>query len=73
MLAGLPAVQQVERADGQPGWLTVELAAPGDANGGGPPRTTSLRALLDAGLALRSFELDGTRLSDAFLAMTGAV
>ena len=48
-------------------------AARGDANGGGPSPNDVLRALLDAGLALRSFELDGTRLSDAFLAMTGAV
>ena len=40
VLAGLPAVQQVEVSEGQPGWLAVELAAPGDANGGGPSRTT---------------------------------
>ena len=73
VLAGLPAVQQVELSEGQPGWIAVELAAPGDANGGGPSPNDVLRALLDAGLALRSFELDGTRLSDAFLAMTGAV
>ena len=73
VLAGLPAVQQVELSEGQPGWLAVELAPPGDANGGGPSPNDVLRALLDAGLALRSFELDGTRLSDAFLAMTGAV
>ena len=73
VLAALPAVQQVELSESQTGWLAVELAAPGDANGGGPAPNDVLRALLDAGLALRSFELDGTRLSDAFLAMTGAV
>jgi ABC-2 type transport system ATP-binding protein len=73
VLAALAAVQQVELSESQTGWLAVELAAPGDANGGGPAPNDVLRALLDAGLALRSFELDGTRLSDAFLAMTGAV
>jgi ABC-2 type transport system ATP-binding protein len=73
VLAGMAAVRRVDPAEGQPGWLAVELAAPGDANGGAPSPNDVLRALLDAGLALRSFELDGTRLSDAFLAMTGAV
>jgi ABC-2 type transport system ATP-binding protein len=73
VLAGLAAVQRVAPAEGQPGWLAVELAAPGDTNGGAPSPNDVLRALLDTGLALRSFELDGTRLSDAFLAMTGAV
>ena len=31
-----------------------------------------LRALLEADIPLLSFELEGTRLSDAFLAMTDA-
>ena len=31
-----------------------------------------VRELLDAGVELRSFELEGARLSDAFLAMTEA-
>jgi ABC-2 type transport system ATP-binding protein len=73
VLAGLASVQRVEPSENQPGWLAVELSAPGDANGDGPSPNDVLRALLDAGLALRSFEIDGTRLSDAFLAMTGAV
>jgi ABC-2 type transport system ATP-binding protein len=72
VLAGLQSVQEVEPSESQPGWLAVELSAPGDANGDGPSPNDVLRALLDAGLALRSFEIDGTRLSDAFLAMTGA-
>jgi hypothetical protein len=42
------------------------------ADNGGPSPNESIRALLDSGIALRSFELDGARLSDAFLAMTGA-
>jgi ABC-2 type transport system ATP-binding protein len=68
-LAVTPGVKEVERADGRPGWLTVVFASPGDRrndawlNG-------AVRVLLDAGVELRSFELEGARLSDAFLAMT---
>jgi ABC-2 type transport system ATP-binding protein len=64
-------VECIELADGQPGWLVVELAARPESNGV-PSWNDAVRALLDAGVALRSFELDGTRLSDAFLAITGA-
>jgi ABC-2 type transport system ATP-binding protein len=32
----------------------------------------ALRALLDAGIVVISFQLEGARLSDAFLAMTEA-
>ena len=34
------AVQQVESSEGQPGWLTVELAGRGEVNGDAPSRTT---------------------------------
>ena len=37
-----------------------------------PAPNDALRALLESGVALRSFELEGARLSDAFLAMTEA-
>ncbi len=72
VLADVPAVQHVESSEGQPGWLTVELAGRGEVNGDAPSPNDAIRALLDDGIALRSFELDGSRLSDAFLAMTGA-
>ena len=74
VLAGLPAVQQVELVRGP--------ARVAGRRAGGAGRCQRRRPVserrrcarsLDAGLALRSFELDGTRLSDAFLAMTGAV
>jgi ABC-2 type transport system ATP-binding protein len=70
-LAAVRGVERVEHADGQPGWLTVLFVARGDDNGV-PSPNDSIRALLDSGIAVRSFELDGARLSDAFLAMTGA-
>jgi ABC-2 type transport system ATP-binding protein len=48
----------------RPGDLDVEL---GTATGA---RTRLLRALLDAGIEVRAFDLQGARLSDAFLALT---
>ena len=70
-LASASSVEAVARATGQPGWLTVVFAPPERyANNGSP--NDAVRALLDAGVTLFSFELEGARLSDAFLAMTEA-
>jgi ABC-2 type transport system ATP-binding protein len=67
-LRSIAGVQQVEVAEEQWGVLTVVL--------GGPTNDTlmngALRALAEAGVPLLSFELEGARLSDAFLAMTEA-
>jgi ABC-2 type transport system ATP-binding protein len=71
VLATVRGIERVEPADGQPGWLMVTFAGVAGDNGASPTND-SIRALLDSGIALRSFELDGARLSDAFLAMTGA-
>lgn len=50
----------------RPGDLDIELSSdPGS-------RGDILRRLLDAGIEPRSFDLEGARLSDAFLALTGA-
>jgi ABC-2 type transport system ATP-binding protein len=57
-------VAAVERANGQPGSLSVQLAEQHNSMNGG------IRALAEAGVPLLSFELEGARLSDAFLAMT---
>ena len=62
---------EVGRADGQPGWLTVVFAPPGEHTADGSPND-AVRTLLDSGVTLLSFELEGARLSDAFLAMTEA-
>jgi ABC-2 type transport system ATP-binding protein len=73
-LAALRDVQGVESAaptDGQPGVLRVMLA-PTDGRPGEETMNAGLRAIVDAGIPLLSFELEGARLSDAFLAMTRA-
>jgi len=62
-------VAEVSRANGQPGALQVVLGAvPGVAVD--TSLNAAVRALLDADVGLVSFELEGARLSDAFLAMT---
>ena len=53
----------VSRVEGEPGVLLASLASGSDHNG-------VLDALLRAGVPVLSFELEGARLSDAFLAMT---
>jgi ABC-2 type transport system ATP-binding protein len=50
------------------GWLSVQLAQPAAA---GASLNPVVAVLLDAGLPLLAGELEGARLSDAFLAMTG--
>jgi ABC-2 type transport system ATP-binding protein len=68
-LANAPVVEQAEVASRQLGWLTMTLAR----SDGRPPDEVvrdALRVLIDAGIPLLSFELEGSRLSDAFLAMT---
>jgi ABC-2 type transport system ATP-binding protein len=52
-------------ADSRPGALVVELAESDSLN-------AALRAVVDAGIPLLAAELEGARLSDAFLAMTEA-
>jgi ABC-2 type transport system ATP-binding protein len=69
ILAAAAEVEEVRNANGQPGLFNVVFA--GSSNGSAAP-DEALRALLEAGVSLRSFELEATRLSDAFLAMTEA-
>ena len=68
VLGRVRGVEELERADGQAGWFTVVFAPSGDHES----PNDAVRALLDSGIALISFELEGARLSDAFLAMTEA-
>jgi ABC-2 type transport system ATP-binding protein len=66
ILAGQRGLQSAERGDGQSGALALTLAQDQNAtliNG-------ALGALADGGVPILSFELEGARLSDAFLAMT---
>jgi len=65
-LVALASVDGVEAAvDGRPGSLTVTLTDTESMN-------AAVRAVADAGITLLSSELEGARLSDAFLAMTEA-
>jgi ABC-2 type transport system ATP-binding protein len=71
-VAALGTTRVVERAEAtgrQLGWLTATLA---QGNGRPPDDLVrdALRALIEAQVPLLSFELEGARLSDAFLKMT---
>jgi ABC-2 type transport system ATP-binding protein len=65
-LASSAAIADV-RSDGRPGALTVVFAA---QNGGEARLNEAVRVLLDAGVPILACELEGARLSDAFLAVT---
>jgi ABC-2 type transport system ATP-binding protein len=67
-LRAISGVRQVEAAEGQPGVLVVTL----DGRASDTVMNEGLRSLTEAGVPLLSFELEGARLSDAFLAMTEA-
>jgi ABC-2 type transport system ATP-binding protein len=71
VLSAAPDVERCERGEGQPGWLTLVFAA-APAGSDEAPTDEALRRLLASGIGLLSFELEGARLSDAFLAMTAA-
>jgi ABC-2 type transport system ATP-binding protein len=60
-----PGVRDIRLDNARPGDVEVELAA---YDGAG---TELLRRLLDLGIEPRSFDLQGARLSDAFLELTG--
>jgi ABC-2 type transport system ATP-binding protein len=70
-LAQVSGFGDVQALDGRPDWVTVSLnearriepAAQVDVS-------EAVRALADAGIPLLAFELEGARLSDAFLSMT---
>ena len=68
VLRSISGVRHVGIADEQPGVVTVVL----DGSASDTLMNEGLRALTEAGVPLLSFELEGARLSDAFLAMTEA-
>ena len=65
-LRASPVVRSLRFDNTRPGDIEIELATTDGA------RTGLLRLLLDAKIEPRSFDLQGTRLSDAFLALTAA-
>lgn len=66
MLRQIPEVERVQEEDGRAGLLTVTLSGAPELGG-----SAVLRAFAEAGLPVRSYELEGARLSDAFFAVTG--
>jgi ABC-2 type transport system ATP-binding protein len=64
-LARSAGIERVEPANGQLGSLVALLDGAGS-----PAMNDALRALADAEVPVLAFELEGARLSDAFLAMT---
>jgi ABC-2 type transport system ATP-binding protein len=63
-LARVEGLGNAQPLDGRPDWVAVSLS---DAR---PSVSAAVQALADAGISLLAFELEGARLSDAFLAMT---
>jgi ABC-2 type transport system ATP-binding protein len=72
-LAELPGFT-VDQAEGRPDVLRIAFRAPSSAEPSQPGAlNTALVAVLDAGVPVLAFEVDGARLSDAFMTMTGGV
>jgi ABC-2 type transport system ATP-binding protein len=73
-VARVPGVGEAQPLDGRPDWLTVtfEEADPIEADAHLQVVSQAVQALTDAGIPLLAFELEGARLSDAFLSMTEA-
>jgi ABC-2 type transport system ATP-binding protein len=65
-LAAARGIREIEPGEGQPGSLTATL----DGGVSETAMNDGLRALAEAGVPVLAFELEGARLSDAFLAMT---
>ena len=68
ILAGVRGIRATEPADSQPGTLALALDDQQDMT----PMSGALCALAEGGVPVLFFELEGARLSDAFLTMTEA-
>jgi ABC-2 type transport system ATP-binding protein len=67
------AIAESNGTDGASDWFTVTLENGGDGRASAQQRVEqAIRALSQAGVPLLAFELEGARLSDAFLALTEA-
>ena len=69
VLAGVPGIDEAQPLDGRPDWVIASFGQAGQA-GTAADVSGAVRALAEAGVPLLAFELEGARLSDAFLAMT---
>jgi ABC-2 type transport system ATP-binding protein len=72
VLASRPTVAAAQPFNGQVDWVAVTLRdGLGDRTAIELEMTRSIEALAAAGIPIRAFELEGARLSDAFLSVTG--
>jgi ABC-2 type transport system ATP-binding protein len=67
VLERAPAVQRAEASERHRDWIVVTLDDTASAE---TAMNDALRALVDAQVPILAFELEGARLSDAFLSMT---
>ena len=66
-LAAVPGLGDAQPLDGRPDWVAASLK---DIRHAHVSVSEAVRALADAGVPVLAFELEGARLSDAFLSMT---
>jgi ABC-2 type transport system ATP-binding protein len=69
-LAQVPGLADGQPLDGRPDWVAVSFAEARESAAAQAPLSDAMRALAEAGIPLLAFELEGARLSDAFLSMT---
>jgi ABC-2 type transport system ATP-binding protein len=70
ILQQTPGVAGVDESEGDLGWLTLTFRRD-TTNDESAVANGAIRALLDANIPVLAFELEGGRLSDAFLYLTG--
>jgi ABC-2 type transport system ATP-binding protein len=69
-LGGVAGISDVQAAGGRADWVVATLADTAGIESVQARVSEAVRALGEAGVALLAFELEGARLSDAFLSMT---
>jgi ABC-2 type transport system ATP-binding protein len=70
VLGELSSLGEVQPLDGRPDWLTVTLNNAGSQGESHAEIGGAVSALAAAGVPLLAFELEGARLSDAFMSLT---
>jgi len=70
VLGRLPGLEDVQPFEERPDWIAASLADVTDREAVPVRVSEAIRALADAQVPVLAFELEGTRLSDAFLSMT---
>jgi ABC-2 type transport system ATP-binding protein len=70
VLSNVPGISDVEPAGGRADLIVATLADAHRADEAQAHASDAMRALVDAGVPVLAFELEGARLSDAFLSMT---